>query len=389
MTQPFTLLIKPSGSECNIDCRYCFYKDRPSEFGHSKQRMSAEVLEKLVGDYMRLGFEVSGFAWQGGEPTLMGVDFFRRAVELQKKYGSPGQQVSNTLQTNGVLLDDEWCRFFRDNKFLLGISIDGPKEFHDRYRLDHSGKGTFDRVIGGIKTCRKHEVQFSALVLLNNNNVEQPESLFEFCIENELTYLQFIPCVETDRATGRPAEFSITPRQYGDFLCRLFDLWYDYGTEKMNIREFDSLITHYVMGSHTICTYSKQCAGFVVIEHTGDAFCCEFFVEQQWRLGNILETPLEKLAGDSTKRTFARDKEKLCNKCLVCRHLDICRGGCMKDRIRRNEQGGEQESYFCESYRQFFDYTVPRFMQIAAGIKNGSVGRHTRSADKIRLRIEK
>ncbi len=387
--KPFTLLIKPSGSDCNIDCRYCFYKDRPSEFGHGRQRMSDEVLEKLVQDYMSLGFEVSGFAWQGGEPTLMGMDFFQRSVELQKKYGSPGQQVSNTLQTNGILLDEEWCRFFRENKFLLGISIDGPKEFHDQYRLDHSGKGTFDRVIRGIKTCQKYEVQFSALVLLNNNNVERPDALFEFCIENELTYLQFIPCVETDPATGGPAEFSITQRQYGDFLCSLFDLWYDYGPEKLNIREFDSLLTHYVMGKHTICTYSKQCAGFVVIEHTGNAFCCEFFVESQWRLGNILETPLEKLANDSKKRTFARNKEKLCNKCLVCKHLDICRGGCMKDRVRWNDQGDKRESYFCESYKQFFDYTLPRFKQIAAGIENGSVGRRTRSADKIRMRIEK
>jgi len=389
MTQAFTLLIKPSGSDCNIDCRYCFYKGRQAEFGHGRQRMSDEVLEKLVRDYMQLGFEVSGFAWQGGEPTLMGVDFFRRAVELQKKYGTVGRQVSNTLQTNGVLLDDEWCRFFHDNKFLLGISIDGPKEFHDRYRIDHSGKGTYDRVIKGIKTCQKHKVQFSALVLLNNYNVEQPDALFDFCVENGLTYLQFIPCLETDPATSAPADFSITPGQYGDFLCRLFDLWYDYGPEKLNIREFDSLISYYVMGKHTICTYSKQCAGFVVIEHTGEAFCCEFFVEPQWRLGNVLETPLKKLATDSKKRTFARNKQKLHDKCLVCRHLDICRGGCMKDRMRGNDQGSERESYFCESYRQFFDYALPRFMQIAAGIKNGSLGRHTRSADKIRLHIEK
>jgi uncharacterized protein len=389
MTRPFTLLIKPSGSDCNIDCRYCFYKNRDTAVGVGRQRMSDEVLEKLVRDYMQLGFPVSGFAWQGGEPTLMGVDFFRRVVELQKKYGNAGQQVSNTLQTNGVLLDDEWCRFFCDNKFLLGISIDGPKEFHDRYRVNHSGKGTFDRVIRGIKTCQKYGVQFSALILLNNNNVKQPNALFDFCIENDLTYLQFIPCVETDPATGKPADFSITPKQYGDFLCRLFDLWYEYGTEKLNIREFDSLTTYYVMGKHTICTYSKQCTGFVVIEHSGDAFCCEFFVEPQWRLGNILETPLEKLAGDSKKRAFARNKQKLCDKCLVCGHLDICRGGCMKDRARWNEKDKGQESYFCEGYRQFFDYTVPRFKQIAAGIKNGSAGRHTRSADKIRLQIEK
>jgi uncharacterized protein len=387
--KPFTLLIKPSGSDCNIDCTYCFYKGRDPSVGTGRQRMSDEVLQTLVRDYMQLGFPISGFAWQGGEPTLMGVDFFRRAVQFQKKYGRAGQQVSNTLQTNGVLLDDQWCRFFRDNKFLLGISIDGPKKFHDRYRLDHSGKGTFDRVIRGIKTCQKYGVQFSALVLLNNYNVERPDILFDFCIENGLTYLQFIPCVEMDPSTDHPAEFSITPKQYGDFLCRLFDLWYGYGPEKLNIREFDSLATYYVMGKHTICTYSKQCAGFVIIEHTGDAFCCEFFVEPQWRLGNILETPLEKLASNSKKRAFARNKQKLCDKCLVCRHLDICRGGCMKDRVRWNDKDGERESYFCESYRQFFDYTLPRFKQIAAGIENGTAGRHTRSADKIRLRIEK
>jgi uncharacterized protein len=389
MIRPFTLLIKPSGSDCNIDCRYCFYKDKPSQYGSGKQRMSDEVLDTLVKNYMSLGFDVSGFAWQGGEPTLMGVDFFRRAVELQKKYGSAGQQISNTLQTNGVLLDDEWCRFFHDNKFLLGISIDGPKEFHDLYRIDHSGTGTFDRVIRGIRTCQKHDVQFSALVLLNNYNVEQPDALFYFCIENGLTYLQFIPCIEMDAATGRPVEFSITAGQYGDFLCRLFDLWYNYGPEKLNIREFDSLTTYYVMGKHTMCTYSIQCAGFIVIEHSGDAFCCEFFVEPQWRLGNILETSLEKLAGDRKKRAFARNKQKLCDKCLVCRHLDICRGGCMKDRARWNEKDKGRESYFCESYKQFFDYTIPRFKQIAADIKNSSIGRHTRSADKIRLQIEK
>ncbi len=386
--QPFTLLIKPSGSDCNIDCAYCFYKDRAPEFGRGRQRMSDEVLAKLVKDYMQLCFGVVGFAWQGGEPTLMGVDFFNRAVELQKKYGSNGQEVSNTLQTNGILLDDNWCRFLHDNKFLLGISIDGPKEFHDKYRVDHSGSGTFGKVMRGINNCQKHKVEFSALVLLNDKNVEHPERLFDFLIENELTYLQFIPCVETDPGTGNIANFSITPKQYGDFLCRMFDLWYEYGPEKMNIRDFDSLVTYYVMGKHTICAYSKQCAGFVVIEHSGDAFCCEFFVEPKWRLGNILETPLEKLASSSKKRAFAREKQNLCNRCLLCNHLDICRGGCMKDRVRLNTKSS-MESYFCESYKRFFDYTIPRFMQIAAAIEDGSAARHTRSADRIRLRIQK
>jgi len=385
--QPFTLLIKPSGSDCNLDCTYCFYKHRAPEVGQGKQRMSGAVLEKLVKDYMQLDFPVAGFAWQGGEPTLMGVDFFKRAVDLQKKYGRAGQQVSNTLQTNGVLLDDDWCRFFHKSKFLLGISIDGPREFHDCYRVDRSGKGTFDRVMRGIEKCKQHQVEFSALVLLSQRNVEHPDELFDFFVENDMTYLQFIPCVETDPATGNIADFSITPQQYGDFLCNLFDLWYAYGPDKVNIREFDSLVTYYVMGKHTICTYSKQCAGFVVIEHTGDAFCCEFFVERKWHLGNVLDTPLKELAGSSKKRAFARDKEKLAGTCFVCRYLDICRGGCMKDRVRLNPGQPNRPSYFCESYRQFFDHAVPKFRQIAAAIQAGSMDRHTRSADRVRLRI--
>jgi uncharacterized protein len=380
-------LIKPSGSDCNIDCRYCFYKDRAPEFGQGRQRMSEEVLEKLVKDYMQLGFPVCGFAWQGGEPTLMGVDFFERAVELQKRYGQAGQQVSNTMQTNGVLLDDKWCRFLGDNKFLLGVSVDGPKEFHDCYRVDRSGAGTFERVMRGIECCKEHEVEFNALVLLNNKNVAYPDRLFDFLLENDMTYVQFIPCVEVDSATGEMAAFSISAQQYGEFLCRLFDLWYDYGPEKMNIREFDSLTSYYVLGKHTICTYSKQCGGFVVVEHSGDAFCCEFFVEPKWRLGNVLETPLEKLAVSSKKRAFGRSKEKLCSKCLVCRYVDVCRGGCMKDRVRQSQREGDSESYLCEGYKQFFDHTTPRFMQIAAAIKAGSASRHTRSADKVRLRI--
>ncbi len=395
--QPFTLLIKPSGSDCNIDCRYCFYKGRPAEFGRGRQRMSDAVLERMVSDYLGLGFPVSGFAWQGGEPTMMGVDFFRRAVELQKRCGRAGQQVSNTMQTNATLLDESWCRFLRESRFLLGISIDGPREFHDAYRVDHAGRGTFDRVFRGIQECREHGVAFSVLVLLSRLNVEHPDQLFEFLVANDLTYVQFIPCVETDPATGQPAPFSITPKQYGDFLCRLFDLWCAHGPDRMNIREFDSLLTYYVLGRHTICAYSRQCTGFVVIEHSGEAFCCEFFVDPRWRLGNLVETPLAELAACGAKKRFARRKERLCNDCLVCRHLALCRGGCLKDRVRSVANAGAMvedpgdgqapKSYFCESYRQFFDHAIPRVVGIAAAVEKGTLARHTRSAGDIRLQL--
>jgi len=366
--QPFTLLIKPSGSDCNLDCKYCFYKHRAPEVGQGRQRMSDEVLERLVKDYMQLKFPLAGFAWQGGEPTLMGLDFYKKVVELQKKYGSPGQQVGNSLQTNAVLIDDKWGPFLHENNFLVGISIDGPKEFNDYYRIDHSGVGTFDKVLRAIETCKKHKVEFNTLTLLNNINADHPDRVFDFLIENGVKFLQFIPCVELDPATGKVTDFSITPVQFGEFLCRIFDRWYEYGPTKLSIRDFDSILSYYVTGKHTICTFDKQCSQYIVIEHTGDAFTCDFFVEPKWRLGNIFETPIEKLAASSKKRAFARAKQNLCSKCLVCRHLAICRGGCMKDRAPFDKENFGRESYFCESYKRFFDYTIPRFTQLAAEI---------------------
>ncbi len=372
---PFTLLIKPTGSDCNLDCRYCFYKDRASEVGQGRQRMSDEVLERIVKDYLQLGFPVAGFAWQGGEPALMGLGFYEKVVGLQKKYGRPDQEVCNALQTNATLLDDKWCRFLHDNNFLAGVSIDGPREFHDYYRVDHSGAGTFDKVTRAVETLKEYKVQFNMLILLNNKNVEHPDELFDFFVENDIRYLQFIPCVEVDRSTGRIAKFSITPQQYGDFLCKTFDRWCDHGPAKLSIRDFDSILSYCVSGKHTLCTFDRQCSNYIVIEHTGDAFCCDFFVGTQWRLGNIFETPVEKLAAGSKKLAFARAKQNLCAKCLVCRYLAVCRGGCMKDRLGFPEQPSGQ-SYFCRSYKQFFEYAMPRFMQIAASLSTGSAKRN-------------
>ncbi|NQV36278.1 MAG: radical SAM protein, partial [Phycisphaeraceae bacterium] len=201
MKKPFTLLIKPSGSDCNIDCSYCFYKCRSAEIGQGRQRMSDAVLEKLIKDYMQLEFPQSGFAWQGGEPTMMGLDFYRRVVELQKHYGKSGQEVSNSLQTNAILLDEAWCRFLAENQFLVGVSIDGPRELHDPYRVDYAGGGTFDRVMRAIDNCKKYHAEFNTLTLLNDKNVDQPEVIFDFLANLGTTYFQFIPCVELDPVT--------------------------------------------------------------------------------------------------------------------------------------------------------------------------------------------
>lgn len=364
--QPFSLLIKPSGSDCNLNCSYCFYKDRAPELGSGKQRMSEQVLEKLIKDYMGLGFPFAGFAWQGGEPTLMGLDFYRKVVEFQKKYGQSGQQVGNALQTNAVLLDEQWCRFLHDYKFLVGVSIDGSKEFHDYYRRDHSGGGTFDKVVEAIKKAKEYKVELNALTLLNARNAGHPDEVFDFLVGLGIKFLQFIPCVETDSSTGKIAEFSITSEQYGEFLCRLFDRWYEYGLAKLSIRDFDSVLSYCISGTHSICTFQNRCNQYIAIEHTGDVFCCDFFIEPQRRIGNIMETSIEKLANAEAKRLFARAKGRLNDKCLVCRYLSVCRGGCLKDRYVTGTGDLSGENYFCRAYKQFFDYTLPKFMKIAA-----------------------
>ena len=234
--------------------------------------------------------------------------------------------------------------------------------------MDHRGLGTFDKVIKAIHACKKYKVEFNGLILLNDRNVEHPDELFDFFIDNDISFLQFITCVEKDRDTDKIANFSITPQQYGEFMCRIFDRWCDYGTQNLSIRDFDSILFYCVTGRHTICTFNRQCSDYIVIEHTGDCFPCDFFVEPRWRLGNIFETPIEKLAASSKKRDFARAKQKLCNRCLVCRHIAVCRGGCMKDRAVFGKDNFVRESYFCEAYKRFFNYAMPKFMQIAATV---------------------
>ena len=268
-------------------------------------------------------------------------------MELQRKYGRPGQQVSNAIQTNAVLIDDQWCRFLHDNKFLLGVSIDGPKEIHDYYRLDHSGTGTFDKVVRAIEKCQQHNVELNTLTLLNAKNVEHSDEVFDFLVGLGIRFLQFIPCAELDPSTGKIADFSVTPEQYGEFLCRTFDRWHEYGSTKLSIRDFDSILSYYITGEHSICTFQSRCSQYIVVEHTGDVFCCDFFVEPKWRTGNIMETPVEILATNETKSIFSRTKQNLGNKCLVCRYLSICRGGCPKDRAVFGTEEFSRESYFC------------------------------------------
>lgn len=371
MPRPFTLLIKPTGPDCNIACQYCFYACKEEFFGGGAHRMSPEVQEQLVKSYLQCRFEQSSFAWQGGEPTLMGLDFYKRLVELQSHYAALGQVVTNALQSNGILLDDDWCKFLAEYKFLCGISVDGPKEYHDHYRKDRTGQGTFDRVMAGIENCRKYNVEYNILVLLNNINVKHPDELFDFFTGMGTQYLQFVPCVEKSiEDPHKPAPYSITPAEYGKFLCRIFDRWTDYGVRNLSVRIFDSMLSFMLGGPHTECTFNRRCADYIVIEHSGDAFCCDFYVTGETKLGNIMETPIAELAAGEIKRGFNRKKTEIDNKCLMCRHLDICRGGCPKDRAMLTGMH-KVPSYFCEGYKMFFAYALPRLEMIAQDIQKG------------------
>ena len=368
---PFTLLIKPAGPDCNLTCRYCFYAATSDRFASGAHRMSDETLEILVRDYMAAGFASVNFAWQGGEPTLMGLDFYKRVVALQKQYGHDGQIVSNALQTNGVLLDDAWCDFLNEYKFLLGISLDGPKFLHDAYRTDAAGNGSFDRVMASIERCRAHGVAFNILAMVNDQTAEHAHAVMDFFVDLGIDYLQFIPCIERDEATDTIQPFSVSPKAYGDFLCRIFDRW-RVMEKPMSIRLFDSCLGYILHGRHSNCTFGPRCNDYVVVEHNGDVFCCDFFVTDDWRIGSIHERNIVDLFNDPLKAAFSRTKRDLAGTCRICSHLPYCYGGCLKDRLGAGGGRYDVPSYFCAAYKQFFDHAMGELRGIAADLAAGA-----------------
>ena len=376
MSYPFTILIKPAGPDCNISCKYCFYCRKSDYFNGQTHRMSPDTQKLLIKQYLELNLPQSSFAFQGGEPTLMGLDFYRRHIELQNKYSSPNQAITNSLQTNAILIDDSWAAFLAQNNFLIGISIDGPAKFHDHFRVDHAGQPTHAKVMQAIECCKQHKVDFNTLTLLNNINAEHPEELFSFLSSLGTEYLQFIPCVEISdnfNTNYQPTiespvtSFSVQPEQYGRFLCKIFDLWKMSDPAKLHIRTFDSIMMSHIHGTHAECTFMPKCADYVVVEHNGDVFCCDFFVDDDTYLGNIHETHINDLANSPQKREFNRKKRsRLANKCKLCRHFDSCRGGCPKDRIASGALN--QPSYLCQGYQLFFDHALAELREIASRI---------------------
>ncbi|MFA4016503.1 MAG: hypothetical protein RUDDFDWM_001613 [Candidatus Fervidibacterota bacterium] len=359
-----SVLIKPAGPDCNMRCTYCFYLHKSSLYPDSKlHRMSEHVLRELTAQYMSLDCDIASFCWQGGEPTLMGLDFFERAIKLQRNYMRKGKTVSNTIQTNGLLVDADWARFWHKNNFLVGISLDGPSELHDAYRVDKANRGTFERVMRSVELLREHQVDFNILCVLNDITVRYPETLVSFFLSHDLRFIQFIPCVEWDDSEGKIASFSVTPEAYGEFLCVAFDIWYNDGRPQFYERFFNDVLAVYAGYEMPTCIMKRYCGDYVVIEHNGDVYACDFFVEPNWKLGNILEKPLSELLKSDLLNRFRKRKRELSSECLSCRWLNICNGGCPKYRLICGD--ARSKNYFCEAYKRFFAHSHRRYLRLA------------------------
>jgi uncharacterized protein len=352
-----SLLIKPASAVCNLDCSYCFYLDREADPYQALpgRRMTLETLERMVDTFLFYSYPASIFAFQGGEPTLAGPAFFESLVEFQKRYGRNGQAVSNAMQTNGILLDDAWCGIFKETQWLIGISLDGPEPAHDLYRVNKAGAGTWRKVIQGVECLKKNGVEFNVLCVLSQANVGQPKELYRFFRSLEIEHIQFIPLSEFD-GLGQPLPFTITPEQYGRFLCETFDLWWP-DRRRVRIRYFDNIAEALAGQKPGTCTMHETCDSYVVVEYNGDVYPCDFFVEEGWKLGNVNDDSWSEIARRQRRYQFAATKTIPHAECQVCEYQSICHGGCPK---HRHDQRGQftDLDYFCSAYKMIFAKAV-------------------------------
>jgi uncharacterized protein len=367
MLKPFSLLIKPASADCNLRCEYCFYINHLEEVAE-KPRMSDKILEKMISSYMKTNQKGNySFGWQGGEPTLMGLDFFKRAVELQKKYGAPNTYVSNGLQTNGTLITNEMAKFFAEYKFLLGVSLDGPAYLHDYYRKTIGQTPTHALVMRGIERLRRYNVEFNILVLINDRTVKKATEIYQYLKNDGFFYHQYIPCVEYDE-DNKPYPYSINGEQWGDFLCELFDQWIKEDIYRVSIRLFDSILEYLVYGRYNVCVMNKNCCQYFVVEYDGSIYPCDFFVRKDLYLGNIMTETWEDFMESPVYRLFGKLKAKWNEECITCPFLNFCHGDCQKMRLGGSGTSATL-SVLCKGWKKFYAHTLPRFEILANKIR--------------------
>lgn len=360
---PYSIIAKPISALCNLDCGYCYYsRVRDMYPTLSDPAMSPPVLESFTRQVIQDSAGQAIFAWQGGEPLLAGMDFYQRAIELQRGYAPPGYVCMNTIQTNGTLLDDDWCRFLHQNQVLVGISIDGPAALHDLYRRDHSGRPSHARVLRGLRLLQKHGVEFNALVVISQANVRHGGEVFRYLVDQGVRWTQFIACTERDEA-GRATEHSISGPEYGAFMCQVFDAWYPRHVGAVSVRTFENIAQRATGGPPELCVYSPSCGNAVVLEANGDLYACDHFVYEDYRLGSILQTPIRELVRGEPCRRLARAKLNPPPQCAACQYQGLCYGGCPKGRFNPVSRSFG-DPVLCEGYRMLFEHAYELIQDI-------------------------
>ena len=375
----FHVMAKPTGAACNLNCEYCFFLKKANLYPDSTFHMSDEVHDAYIAQlFASHRTPQVTVAWQGGEPTLMGLDFFRRSVEVQKKLAKPGTVVENTFQTNGILLDEDWCRFFHDNNFLVGLSLDGPKALHCTYRKNKGGQGTFDRVMKAARLLQKHKVEFNILCTVNSKNADYPLEVYRFFRDAAYSpYIQFIPIVERDNETGyqegnRVTGRSVRSMQYGRFLISIFDEWVKRDVGKMFVLNFDGALAGWLGMAGTVCIFGPTCGLGMALEDNGDLYSCDHFVEPKYFLGNILTTPMAEIIASDKQRKFGQDKwDTLPQVCRKCDYLFACNGECPKNHFIESIDGEPGLNYLCDGYKSFFRHADPAMRIMAELLRKG------------------
>lgn len=374
----FNVMLKPFGPICNLNCTYCYYLEKKNLYQDTRNfKMKDEVLEVFVKEYIESqNIPVISFVWQGGEPTLLGLDYYKKALEIQKRYAGD-KRVENVFQTNGTLLDDDFCKFFTDNNFLIGVSVDGPEEFHNHHRLKNDGTGSFSDVMRGIELLHKHKVEFNTLSVVNKFNSYNPMEVYRFLKSIGSGFLQFIPIVERystkhenfnlvapnhDTNVG-VTDWSVEPLQYGQFLCEIFDEWVRKDVGRTFVQIFDVTLANWAGERPGLCVFSETCGDATAMEHNGDLYSCDHFVYPDYKLGNIMDKNLLDMVLSEEQKKFGRDKrDKLPRYCFECEYRFACHGECPKHRFTKTPDGDPGLNYLCPAYKLFFSHVHP-YMQ--------------------------
>lgn len=374
-SKPLYVMLKPAGSHCNLACTYCYYLEKGNLYKETPvEKMTDETLELFTKEYIESQtLNQVLFTWHGGEPLMRPLSFYQHALELQQKYAN-GRRIENVLQTNGTLLTDKWCQFLHDNGWLVGISIDGPQDFHDEYRRTKTGKPSFQQVLKGIRLLNKWQVEWNAMAVVNDYNADYPLEFYHFFRDNGCHYIQFAPIVERIRmhSDGRHlahiqdhdncemADFSVTPQQWGKFLCELFDDWVQHDVGQTYVQLFDVTLANWVGTTPGICTMSNMCGHAAVMEWNGDVYSCDHFVFPEYKLGNIHDHTLIEMLYGTQQKEFAKMKiQQLPRQCKQCQWLKLCYGECPKNRFAKTADGEPGLNYLCEGYRRFFQHAAP------------------------------